>query len=230
MRHYIVGVLLALLGCALIRAVITGDYQAWVAQSPILVAGGGVGLLVLAVVTLYSPQPSCDCAEQNTHQWAPWALALIVVVVAGLKPQALNPTQVSVANHAVTVKNATSGLPPLPDGTPTISLREAVARSVAPADERLLGRQVQLSGQVVTVENSRYLSRVSIICCAADARAYRVELVDPLGFATDFPDDSWVTITATLQPGTATVEREWIPLVIVGAAAETTSDGYEQSN
>ena len=195
-----------------------------------MVAGGGVGLLVLAVVTLYSPQPSCDCAEQNTHQWAPWALALIVVVVAGLKPQALNPTQVSVANHAVTVKNATSGLPPLPDGTPTISLREAVARSVAPADERLLGRQVQLSGQVVTVENSRYLSRVSIICCAADARAYRVELVDPLGFATDFPDDSWVTITATLQPGTATVEREWIPLVIVGAAAETTSDGYEQSN
>lgn len=212
-----VGALCGLIGCALAGAAITGAYKAWVAQPPVVVFLSGVGLVVVGLLA----HTHCECAERR---WSPWILGFLTVVLVLLSPAALQPRQVESANR---VMAASQGLPPLAAGsTPELGIPEVVGRLMAPADDQLRGQKAQLKGQVGRDGSRLLLSRVVIICCAADARTYEVELMDPRQTLAEIPEGAWVHVVVTLLPGSGTEEREWIPEVIVQSAEPIADPGY----
>ncbi|MGW6914896.1 TIGR03943 family putative permease subunit [Kitasatospora sp. NPDC054939] len=95
-----------------------------------------------------------------------------------------------------------AGLTPDRPTTP-MSLTEFIGRSQDPA-RSLEGRTVRLTGFAAPGAKAGewYLNRLTVNCCAADARRLRVQVVGP-GAAP--ATDSWVEITGTWQavPGVA---------------------------
>ena len=53
---------------------------------------------------------------------------------------------------------------------------------------------------------------MTIVCCAADARANRVRLVGDLG---DVAPDTWLRVRGTLQPGSGTAATRYVPAMTV---------------
>lgn len=240
MRKHVVSALLVAFGAALVRAGLTGDADAWVARAAWLVAATGVAVIVLGLLPYFLPAPaaSCSCgdahhADENaaavkTSRWAPWALGLIVLVVAGVTPPAMTPVQVADATAAAAASGGADTWPELPPGRPEMRLREVVARSTAPADSRMSGREVVVEGQLATGDTGRReIARIAVNCCAADARKYRVELSDAMGRLDGHEDGSWIRATVLLMPGTGTEARGFVPSVGVIDVGEVDDPGYE---
>lgn len=224
------------LGVGLVRAGWSGDYQAWVNMHKVTIFGVAGVVIVLGVLTLRRTSTACSadggcCGGHGEQRITPWALVLIVAVIAGLTPAALSPGSVRVANAAVaTTSGAPSSWPALPGGVPELSLREVVARSATPADGRIQGHKVRLVGQLHSNGQTMMLSRVSVTCCAADARSYSVELHDPLSKLSGVEAGDWVTTTVTLLPGSGTKDRAWIPRVAIADVEKRADAGYDTSN
>lgn len=103
-----------------------------------------------------------------------------------------------------------------------------VARSTAPADSRMSGREVVVEGQLATGDTGRReIARIAVNCCAADARKYRVELSDAMGRLDGHEDGSWIRATVLLMPGTGTEARGFVPSVGVIDVGEVDDPGYE---
>ncbi|MDO4762225.1 MAG: hypothetical protein Q4A31_09930 [Corynebacterium sp.] len=233
MKNFLTGLLLAVVGGGLIRAGLRGDHLAWVTLPTSVVLIVGAVLVVLAAMTVsIAERPtcatSCGCGEKSSAL-SPLAIGLLALIIVGFSPVALNTTQVQQANHSTRVSYVgTDLLPDLPPGVPEISLREAVVRAGEPADNRLVGREITLHGQIRSTDQGIYLSRVSVICCAADARTFEVELVDPGLKLAEIPDSTWVKVIVHLEPGSANAHRQWIPLAEVTSAHMTEAAGYER--
>lgn len=212
-------------GLGLLRVGIDGAYSAWVTMHPAVVITVGVVMALFGVMDLVG---RANDAGHDGHRATPWALGLIVAVVAVLSPAALLPAQVDVANRATAVgSGAPASWPDLPAQPVEIGLREVVARSSTPADGRIQGRHVMVTGQLERDGQIARLGRVTVTCCAADARAYFVELNDPTGRLGDLPDGAWVSATVTLIPGSGTADRDFVPRVGVVSAHEVKEAGYD---
>lgn len=229
---------------AIARATVTGDLSNWTALGPVsamataaaLVAVAATRLLVRGGCHCHHHDPGHDHHHDHDHghgghtRWLPaGALAGLTAVIALVCPPALSPTSLTDATAAAVTTSAPATWPPLAAGTPEISLREVAARSAAPADDRIRGRRVRITGVLSHQDGTPVLSRVSIICCAADARTYRVELSDTAGRLADADDGQWLEVTAELQPGSATAERDYRPRVGVVSATAIADAGYDTS-
>ncbi|HVW40564.1 MAG TPA: TIGR03943 family protein [Amycolatopsis sp.] len=203
MRRETQNVLLVLLGGALLKIGITGDYLRYVkpAQLPWVLAGGAV-MVALGAIAIVRDIRSARVAGHGHHHpaRAAWLLVLPVLAVFLIAPPALGSYSVTRA-EARPVAQSAAAFPALPAGDPLpMTLTEFVTRAGWDASGSLNSRTVQLTGFVTHSKGSTLLARMVITCCAADAYPLKVRLVGPAGY----PDDTWLQVTGHVVPGTAT--------------------------
>jgi uncharacterized repeat protein (TIGR03943 family) len=204
-------VVLLLVGGAILRASLTDLYLRYVKEGlrPFLIAAG-VLLVAAAVATLwYELRPRQAPALATTHDGdahdgpaddhghshrepgVAWLLVLPVFALLLAAPPALGSYA---ANRSGTALQETSDFPPLPAGDPVkVGLVDYATRAVYDEGRSLDGRRVQLTGFVlVGADGVPYLARMTLSCCAADARPVKVGLAGavPTGVAAD----SWLEV------------------------------------
>jgi uncharacterized repeat protein (TIGR03943 family) len=74
---------------------------------------------------------------------------------------------------------------------------------------------VSLTGFVVRRGAAVDLARMTIVCCAADARPNRVRLVGDLGDLGDVAPDTWLQVRGTVQPGSGSAATRYVPAMTV---------------
>ncbi|OLT10718.1 TIGR03943 family protein [Pseudonocardia sp. CNS-139] len=232
MRRDTQHVLLVLLGGALLRIAADDTYLRYVRPSHRwLLIGAGAVIVVLAVVALVRDRvaavphgPDHDHAGAERH--VPWLLLVPVLVIALVAPPALGADAVSRAGPANAVVQAADAFPALPDGPVDLTVGEFVARAAWDTTGSLDGREVVLTGFAVRRGAATDLARMTIACCAADARPNRVRLVGDLG---DVAPDTWLRVVGSVQPGSATAATGYVPAMTVTAATTIPAppDPYE---
>jgi uncharacterized repeat protein (TIGR03943 family) len=228
-------VLLVLLGGALLRIAADDTYLRYVRPSHrwLLIAAGAV-IVVLAIVALVRDRAGEPVAHEHgdheqgaTERHTPWLLLAPVLVIALVAPPALGADAVSRAGPRNTVVREADVFGPLPPGDPAeLSVAEFVRRAIWDTTGSLHGREVVLTGFAVRHGADTELARLTILCCAADARPNRVRLAGDVG---DPAPDTWLRVRGVLQEGSATAATGHVPTVTVTAATVVPAppDPYE---
>nr|WP_239071965.1 TIGR03943 family protein [Amycolatopsis sp. SID8362] len=216
--------MLLLLGGALIKIAVNGDYLRYVkpAQQPWIIAGGAVMVLLGAVAIVRdllaaraAPAPaSPDDGHGHAHSARPaWLLLVPVLAVFLVAPPALGADSVIRTEARVPASAAAANaasFPPLPAGDPVpLAVNEFVSRAGWDAAGTLNGRTVALTGFVVHNDGGTLLARLVISCCAADAFPVTVRLRG--GEADHLASDAWIRVTGQVVPGTATRANSYTP-------------------
>jgi uncharacterized repeat protein (TIGR03943 family) len=216
-------VLLVLLGGALLKIGVNGDFLRYVkpAQQPWVVAGGAV-TLALGVVAIVrdvvaaraSTTGGGDLADDQHGHHHParsaWLLVLPVLAVFLIAPPALGSDSVNRTDARIPapVQAVKADFPPLPPGTVLpMTMTEFVTRAGWDATGSLTGRTVSLTGFVTHRGSSVLLARLVITCCAADAFPVTVRLTSAQ--AASYANDTWLQVTGQIVPGTATREDDY---------------------
>jgi uncharacterized repeat protein (TIGR03943 family) len=211
-------VLMVLVGGAVLRISVGDVYLRYVKEGmrPFLLAAGVI-LLVLGLVGVWrefraarraagaaaeheGPDGDADRGHDHAHgPRAAWLLCLPVFAIFLVAPPALGSYAASREEATVARPAGTSDFPPLPAGDPArISVSEYAVRAVWDSGRSLAGRAVAMSGFVTPrKEGGWYLTPMALSCCAADARAVKVEVRD----AEAPPTDTWVEVTGTWVEG-----------------------------
>ncbi len=229
MRKALAATLLLLIGGALIRLFVSGEYIYYVKDTmalPMLLAGSVI--CALGFVGWWSatsaPTSQTRHAEGGHLPAVAWLLLLPVVAIHLSPPPALGADAV-LRESSLTVAPAASMYPPLPVGDPLIlTPRDAVERVLYDADSGILDRRVRIDGFAVPLEgeDAWYVARISLACCAADGVAYRIRVT---GVPAP-PTDEWISVTGTLlAPSPETAD-----LPIPQLAAETVGPFSEPGN
>lgn len=215
MRRDTQHVLLVLLGGALLRIAGDDTYLRYVRPSHRwLLLGAGAVIVVLAVVGLVRDRAGPPAHEHGGH--TPWLLLAPVLVIALVAPPALGADAVGRAGAVNAVVQESDVFGPLPPGDPAeLSVAEFVQRAVWDGTGSLDGREVVLTGFVVRRGAAVELARLTIACCAADARPNRVRLVGDLD---DHAPDTWLRVQGILQEGSATAATGHVPALTVTSA------------
>jgi uncharacterized repeat protein (TIGR03943 family) len=231
MKRETQNILLILLGGALLKIAINGDYLRYVkpSQQPWAIVGGAVmaGLGVVAIVGDLLAARSASMADgrpaehtehgaENGHHHrvrSAWLLMVPVLTVFLVAPPALGADSVtrteSRAPQSVATMDA-AAFPPLPVGAVVpLPVSEFVSRAGWDGNGTLNGRTISLSGFVVHTEGGTLLARMVISCCAADAYPVTVRLAG--GAADRFKSDAWIEVTGKVVPGTATRANSYTP-------------------
>lgn len=191
-----------------------------------LLLAAGVVAVVLAVAALVGDGRRARAARSGpdhghgaVERHTPWLLLVPVLVVALAAPPALGADaldRVGAGSAGLGSSAVDDLLPPLPPGpAPEVPVAEFVQRAVWGSSGSLEGREITLTGFVVRRGAAVELARLTVMCCAADARANRVRLVGDVG-AVD--TDAWLRVRGTLQPGSATAASGYVPALTVTAA------------
>lgn len=218
MRRETQHALLLLLGGALVRIGVDGTYLRYVRPSHlVLLLAAGAVMVVLAGLALWRDRtrPADGHAHGAVDRHAPWLLALPVLAVALVAPPALGADAVARAGTQNTVR-AADVFAPLPAGPAELTLAELAQRASAGPAGGVDDREVTLTGFVVQRGAAVELARLTIACCAADARPTRVRLAGELG--PPAPADTWLRVRGTVLAGTATAATGYVPTVAVTAA------------
>ena len=222
MRRDTQHVLLVLLGGALLRIAADDTYLRYVRPSHrgLLVAAGAV-IVVLAIVGLLHDRVGAASHEHGDHErgaaerHTPWLLLTPVLVIALVAPPALGADAVTRAGPRNAVVQESDVFARLPPGDPAeLSVAEFVQRAVWDSTGSLNGREVVLTGFAVRRGAATDLARLTIACCAADARPNRVRLAGDVG---DPAPDTWLQVQGTLQAGSATAATGHVPTLTVTA-------------
>ncbi|MEQ0560948.1 TIGR03943 family protein [Amycolatopsis sp. NEAU-NG30] len=238
MKRETQNILLILLGGALVKIAVNGDYLRYVkpAQQPWVIAGGAVMVLLGAVAIVRDllaarakvaagaePGTAPDLPEAaghgaadhgHAHSTRPaWLLLVPVLAVFLVAPPALGSDSVirteSRAPSSAAAANA-AAFPPLPAGDVVpLAVNEFVSRAGWDKAGTLDDRTVALTGFVVHTEGNTLLARLVISCCAADAFPVTVRLRG--GEADHLASDTWIKVTGRVVPGTATKENSYTP-------------------
>jgi len=223
-------ILLILLGGALVKIAVNGDYLRYVkpAQQPWIITGGAVMVLlgavaivrdVLAARTKVAADPGPDAPDHahedgHAHSARPaWLLLVPVLAVFLVAPPALGADSVIRTEARVPASAAAANaaaFPPLPAGDVVpLPVNEFVSRAGWDKAGTLDGRTVSLTGFVVHTDGGTLLARLVISCCAADAFPVTVRLRG--GEADHLASDAWIRITGQVVPGTATRANSYTP-------------------
>ena len=241
MRRDVQAIVLILVGGAILRITIGDTFLNYVqeAMRPWLLLSGGT-LVVLGVLALIDvlrkgraaadePTPHDEPHEHAAAHGdddghghgtggprAAWLLLLPVLAIFLIAPPALGAYAAArdVANSAPQEAKA----PPLPPGDPAqVTVAGYVGRAVWDDGLTLVDRTVEMTGFVTPdPEGGWWISRMAVACCAADAIASKVKVLN----APDLPADTWVTITGHWVPGGGTKTDTAIPLIEVETLVE----------
>ncbi len=229
MKRETQNILLILLGGALVKIAVNGDYLRYVkpAQQPWIIAGGAVMVLLGAVAIVRDLVAARTAAaagssglsgaaehDGHAHSARPaWLLLVPVLAVFLVAPPALGADSVIRTEARVPASAAAANavaFPPLPAGNVVpLTVNEFVSRAGWDEAGTLDGRTVSLTGFVVHTEGSTLLARLVISCCAADAFPVTVRLRG--GEADHLASDAWIQVTGQVVPGTATKDNSYTP-------------------
>jgi len=231
MRRETQHVLLLLLGGALLRIAADDTYLRYVRPShrPLLLAAGTVIVALAVVALLHDARGASPHAHEHSaaERHVPWLLLAPVLVITLVAPPALGADAVSRAGSRNAVVPTSDMFIPLPPGpVPEIPVGEFVLRATAGPTGGLDGREVTLTGFTVRPGAAVELARITIACCAADARPNRVRLAGDLD---DPAPDTWLRVRGTVQPGSATAATGFVPVLTVTGfdAVAAPADPYE---
>ena len=216
MRRETQHVLLVLLGGAMLRIAADDTYLRYVRPSHRwLLVAAGVVIVALAVVALVRDLRGHAPADDHDHAGSqvPWLLLAPVLVIALVAPPALGADSVTRAGARNAVVQDGDVFPPLP-ANPELTVAEFVQRAAWDTTGSLDGREVTLTGFAVRRGAAVELARLTIACCAADARPNRIRLVGDVG---DPPQDTWLRVRGTVQTGSATAATGYVPAMTVAA-------------
>ena len=219
-------VLLLLLGGAMVRITLDDSYLRYVRPGhKWLLLAAGVVVVVLAVIALVRDSRGALAHEPHAgDRHAPWLLLAPVLVIALVAPPALGAETVGRAGTVNAVARPADVFAALPsDGELTVA--EFVQRAVWDTTGSLDGRTVVLTGFTVRRGAATDLARLTITCCAADARPYRVRLDGDVAAEPG----TWLRVRGVLQPGTATAATGYVPALTVSGVDVLTApaDPYE---
>lgn len=238
--------LLFLLGGMLIRICLDGTYLRYVRPGhlwPLVTAG--LVAVALALAALWrdarvragaaSGTASGTASGADTHEhggaerYTPWLLMVPVLVILLVSPPALGADAVARAG-STSVVDPGDAFPPLPPDEPDLTVGEFAQRATWDTGRSLDGRTVALTGFVVRRDDGTVeLARLTIVCCAADARVNRVRLRgDPQLDA--FAADTWLRVRGTLVPSPVLpAPARSVPVLTVGSVEEipAPADAYE---
>lgn len=246
MRRETQNVLLVLLGGAVIKIALNGQYLRYVkpALQPWLIVAG-VATVLLAVVGIardiqaasaraHGARRGPDQHDGHGHDHgtrSPWLLLLPVLAIFLIAPPALGADKVARSGDrsAIGPEQSDATFRRLPEGdAPLLSIGEAVTRAVWDHSGTLDGRQIRLVGFVVRrPDGSADLARLVISCCAADAAPVKVRLAgDGL---TGYESDTWLEARGEVLPKSATEENGYVPTFTVTSVHEVPvpADPYE---
>ncbi len=222
MRRETQNILLILLGGALVKIAVNGDYLRYVkpAQQPWIIAGGAVMVLLGAVAIvrdlLAARAKAVEDPDHDGHSHSArpaWLLLVPVLAVFLVAPPALGADSVIRTESRVPASAAAANaaaFPPLPAGNVVpLAVNEFVSRAGWDAAGTLDNRTVSLTGFVVHTGGGTLLARLVISCCAADAFPVTVHLRG--GEADHLASDAWIRVTGQVVPGTATKNNSYTP-------------------
>jgi uncharacterized repeat protein (TIGR03943 family) len=221
MRRETQNVLLVLLGGALCKIAYDGSFLRYVKPSllPFLICAGVV-ILSLGLISIgRDVRAGRTVSDHHDHTGrSPWLLVLPVLAIFLVAPPALGADTVSRSARAVTPKQPVVALPPLPAGpAPALRMSDFVTRAVWDDAGSLHGRQVRLVGFVVHgAQDSTYLGRLVMACCAADVTPVKVRLEGYRGLAV-LPQDGWFEVQGQVIPGSARSNTHFTPTLTVSA-------------
>jgi uncharacterized repeat protein (TIGR03943 family) len=240
-------VLLLLLGGALLKISINGQYVRYVKPSlqPWLIACGAVAV-VLALISIVRdlrvPRDARhqDHDHQHDHQHSsrsPWLLMLPVLAIFLVAPPALGSDKVARSGDRSVAAQAPGNqtnvdFVELPEGeAPLLTIADAVTRAIWDDSGSLDGRQIRLVGFVTKgTDGSTYLTRLVIGCCAADATPVKVKLDGgDLAQAGQYPPDTWLEVRGEIESGTANEANGYAPNFVVSQVTpvEAPANPYE---
>jgi uncharacterized repeat protein (TIGR03943 family) len=224
-------VVMLLVGGAVLRTSLTDMYLRYVKHGlrPFLVAAGLL-LVLTAVMTLWyelrGEHPSAPAEADGHHHHGEarvtWLLVLPVFALLLVAPPALGSYA---ASRSGTALQQVSDFPRLPDGDPArITMLDYASRAVFDHGRSLGDRRVQLTGFVVAgPHGERYLARMMLTCCAADARPVKVGLTGQV--PGGLRPDTWLEVVGqyTSRSDKDGVNGETIPYIDVVEAHEVSA-------
>jgi uncharacterized repeat protein (TIGR03943 family) len=198
------GVVMLLLGGAILRASITDLYLRYVKAGlrPFLIAAGLL-LVIAAVMTLWQAlrarpaPPEGDDGHGHAHHEprVGWLLVLPVLGLLLVSPPALGSFAAGKAGSVSAAPASASDYPPLPAGDPAqVGLLDYASRALFDDGKSLTGRNLRMSGFVTPGPDGQpMLARIVLTCCAADGRPIKVGMTGKLPL--DVPADTWIQVT-----------------------------------
>ncbi|MET7402311.1 TIGR03943 family protein [Dactylosporangium sp. NPDC005572] len=220
-------VILLLVGGAVLRASLTGQYLNYVKPSlqPYLIASGAL-LVVAGIFTLwYELRPGHRHEQEHDHaddghghgSGGPRVAWLLLAPVIGLllvAPPALGSYAAGRSGSALVAK---SDFAPLPAGDPVrISMLDYASRAVFDQGVSLGDRRVELTGFAMRGPGGAWLlARMMVSCCAADARPVKIALDGEL--PDGLAEEQWLRVTGryTARQIKDSVNGETIPYLEV---------------
>jgi uncharacterized repeat protein (TIGR03943 family) len=148
--------------------------------------------------------PGADTAppEHEHDGWyahgSGWLLCLPLFVLLVLPPPALGSYAAGRSGAAAPAPAGRTSYPALTSQPATLALRDYAMRAVWDHGRTLSGHTVVLTGFVAASPGDLwYLTRLHVVCCAADATPAKVEV---LGSTIRYPTSQWVSVTGTWIP------------------------------
>lgn len=220
------GVVLLLLGGAVLKASLTDMYLRYVKESlqPFLIAAGAL-LVVAAIMTIFHDlkKEAHEDHDEHGHHHEPRVGWMLIAPVLGLLLVAPPALGAFAAGQSGSAKLQEADLyPPLPEGDPAkISVLDYATRAifdkgVSMKDGAGKDRKVQISGFISQgPDGKQVLTRMMLSCCAADARAIKVGMTGrpPEGLS----ENQWVEVVGVYTATTAKdpVSNNDIPFIDV---------------
>lgn len=238
MKREVQGVLLILVGGAILRIVTSGAYINYVKPSmapylygsaAILLALGGFAIYdairaprvaahehaQLGAESVEAQLPAPDDGHNHGSMPIAWLLLLPVAAVFLIAPGPLGAYTATREASSVVQPKAGELMPPLPPGNPiAVPLDSYATRAVWDDGRTLAGRTVELVGFVAPAEDGDgwQLTRLALACCAADTVPVKVQ---PVGDVPELPANTWVAVTGRYEPGGGTQSAAAVPWVSV---------------
>ncbi len=222
------GVVLLLLGGAVLKASLSDMYLRYVKESlqPFLIAAGAL-LVIAAVMTIYHDlkkerHEEHEEHDEHGHHHEPRVGWMLIAPVLGLLLVAPPALGAFAAGQSGSAKLQDVDYPPLPAGDPAqISVLDYATRAifdkgVSMKDGAGQDRKVQISGFLSQGPDGKpVLTRMMLSCCAADARAIKIGMSGrpPEGLG----ENQWVEVVGVYTAATAKdpVSNNEIPFIEV---------------
>jgi uncharacterized repeat protein (TIGR03943 family) len=222
-------VLLFLLGASVLHAGATDLALRYVKAGlrPALMLCGAVLIAAAAATAWYGrrePEPGHGVPRVS------WLLLLPLLALILLSPPAPGAHSAMRSGTALTEP---LGYPPLPAGEPLrLGLADYAGRAAYDGGRTLSGRRVRLTGFVaLDGSGTPYLVRMTLNCCAADARPVKVGLTGRVPPVLE--PDLWLEVTGTYTPKRAVdpVNQGPVPFLDVVSARPVPAPGdpYDSS-